>query len=164
MALHRYALVCVVLASVVPQNAAWAEDPSFVSFGAGWYDVVNRDDDAAEMRVEYRPSLRYWLFKPLVGGMVTSDGSLHAYAGIVSDFYFGRRIVVSPSVAPGFFVKGGGKDLDYPLEIRSQLEIAYRFDDRSRLGLAFSHMSNAGLGDRNPGSESVTLYYSIPLQ
>ena len=154
----------VAFALAVPCASAWAEDPSFLSVGAGWYDVVNRDDDAAEMRLEYRPSFRYWLFKPLVGAMVNSDGSFHGYAGIVSDFYFGRRVVVSPSVAPGFFVKGGGKDLDYPLEIRSQLEIAYRFDDRSRLGLAFSHMSNAGLGDRNPGSESVTVYYSIPLQ
>ena len=49
------------------------------------------------------------------------------------------------------------------MEFRSQLEIAYRFDDRSRLGLAISHYSNASLGDTNPGTESAMIYYSVPL-
>jgi len=44
------------------------------------------------------------------------------------------------------------------------LEVAYRFDDRSRLGLSISHYSNAGLGDDNPGTESLMLNYSVPLK
>jgi len=43
------------------------------------------------------------------------------------------------------------------------LEFAFRFDDRSRLGLSISHYSNAGLGDSNPGTESLMANYSIPL-
>jgi hypothetical protein len=31
------------------------------------------------------------------------------------------------------------------------------------LGVAISHLSNAGIGDRNPGTEIATLYYSLPL-
>ena len=38
-----------------------------------------------------------------------------------------------------------------------------RSQRRSRLGIALSHYSNLGLGDRNPGSETVNLYYSLPL-
>ena len=45
----------------------------------------------------------------------------------------------------------------------SQFEIAYRFDDRSRLGVAISHYSNAGLGDTNPGTATLSLYFSIPF-
>jgi len=49
-------------------------------------------------------------------------------------------------------------------QIRSGLEIAYRFDNRSRPGVIFYHFSNAGLGDDpNPGSEAISLTYSIPL-
>ena len=44
-------------------------------------------------------------------------------------------------------VQGDGLDLGYGLEFRSQLEIAYRFDNRSRLGVAVSHMSNASWVD-----------------
>jgi len=31
------------------------------------------------------------------------------------------------------------------------------------LGLTFHHLSNAGLDEQNPGTESVLLVYSIPF-
>lgn len=157
----------IVLAAVLATAVivpARAEDPDFLAVGAGWFDVVHQDDTAIEARAEYRSGRRFWIFKPLAGVMASTDGSVHAYTGVLSDFYFGRRLVVSPSVAPGYYHEGSGKDLGSAFEIRSQLEVAYRFDDRSRLGMAFSHMSNAGVGDINPGAESVTFYYSIPLR
>ena len=80
------------------------------------------------------------------------------------DIYFGRRWVLTPSFAPTWW-RGKMDDLDlgHGVEFRSQLEFAYRFDDRSRLGLSISHYSNAGLGDSNPGAESLMVKYSIPL-
>ena len=36
-------------------------------------------------------------------------------------------------------------------------------DDRSRLGFEFHHISNAGIGKENPGSETTLLTYSYPL-
>ena len=49
------------------------------------------------------------------------------------------------------------------MEFRSSLELAYRFDNRARLGLSFYHLSNASLDDNNPGTEVFSLNYSIPL-
>ena len=49
------------------------------------------------------------------------------------------------------------------MEFRSTIELGYRFDDRSRLSLAFGHLSNAGIGDSNPGTEVLTLYYHLPI-
>ena len=49
------------------------------------------------------------------------------------------------------------------LEFRSGIEVAWRFDNRSRLGVEFTHISNAGIYDRNPGTETLTVNYSIPL-
>jgi lipid A 3-O-deacylase len=43
------------------------------------------------------------------------------------------------------------------------MELAYRFDDRSRLGLSLSHYSNASLSDKNPGTEAIMINYSIPF-
>ena len=72
--------------------------------------------------------------------------------------------MVTPSFAPGFYDQGDSTlDLGHELEFRSQIEFAYRFDNRSRLGVAVSHYSNASIGDENPGTESAILYYSIPL-
>ena len=73
--------------------------------------------------------------------------------------------MLTPSFAPHYYWGDNKKlDLGYALEFRSQLEAAYRFDDRSRLGMAIGHYSNASLGDSNPGTEFLTVYYSIPLQ
>lgn len=156
------ALVAMV-AGVFVTAPAHAEDPSFLSVGVGYYDFLH-EADSAEFRMEYRNSRRFWIFKPFAGTTLTSKGAFHGYAGVLSDFYFGKRIVVSPSVAAGPYFHGGGKDLGHVFEIRSALEVAYRFDDRSRLGLMFYHVSNAGFGDdRNPGAEVLSLTYSLPF-
>ncbi|MBT5194166.1 MAG: acyloxyacyl hydrolase, partial [Rhodospirillaceae bacterium] len=94
----------------------------------------------------------------------TSPGHGFVGAGVLIDIFLGRRFVLTPSFAPHAYW-GGNDDLDlgHTVEFRSQLELAYRFDNRSRLGLAISHYSNASLGDKNPGTETATLYYSLPL-
>lgn len=140
-----------------------SQDPSFLSIGVGAYDVFEGLDRAADFRLEYRHGDGLWIFKPWAGIEATSDGALYGVIGFLTDFYFGRRIVVTPSVGIGAYHDGDGLELGNTFEIRSQLEIAYRFDDRSRLGLAMSHISNAGTGNKNPGTEIITVYYSLPL-
>ncbi len=140
------------------------DGPSFISLGAGFYDVYHRDHDAADFRIEYRHGEKFLFLKPWAGIEATSDGSVWGGGGVLLDVYFGQRIVVTGSIGAGGYAEGNGKDLVNVIEFRSQVEIAYRFDDRSRLGLAFSHISNASIGDDNPGVEIVSLYYSIPIE
>jgi hypothetical protein len=53
-----------------------------------------------------------------------------------------------------------GRELGGPLEFRSGLELSRRLGPRTRLGLSFDHLSNAGIYDHNPGSESLVLVLS----
>ncbi|MCF8029524.1 MAG: acyloxyacyl hydrolase, partial [Desulfohalobiaceae bacterium] len=46
---------------------------------------------------------------------------------------------------------------------RSALKLSYELENRSRIGVRFGHVSNAGLGETNPGSEFLSLIYSIHL-
>lgn len=138
-------------------------DPAFLSAGAGYFDVVAQDDTAADFRLEYRHNEGLWFLKPWVGVEATSDGAVFGAAGLLVDIHLGRRLVLTPSVGAGAYHDGSGFDLRNTLQIRSQAELAYRFDDRSRLGLAIAHISNAGLADDNPGTEVLTLYYHLPL-
>lgn len=159
-------VAAVLLALATAALPARADDPDFLSFSGGWFDFNRQKDPGAEFRMEYRSDYKipYIKWKPFaaVGGATSGHGFVGA--GVLWDFYFGRRIVVTPSFAPHLYLGGDKKlDLGYPLEFRSQLEVAYRFDDRSRLGLAISHYSNASIGDTNPGSETLSVYYSIPL-
>ncbi|MEK7244891.1 MAG: acyloxyacyl hydrolase [Pseudomonadota bacterium] len=153
----------VLSALVLAYAPAQADDPDFITFAGGWFDMNRQKDDAAELRLEYRSDKKFLLFKPFGGVMATSGGASYYYAGILMDIFFGRRVVATPSFAPGLYAKGSGYDLGHVIEFRSQFELAYRFDDRSRLGVSFGHMSNAGIGDKNPGTESLMLNYSIPL-
>ena len=149
----------VLLAS----GAARAEDPDFLSVAVGYFDWNRTKNTAVEFRGEYRSDAKFWIFKPFGGLMATTDGGFYGFAGVLVDVYFGNRFVVTPSFAPGFYEEGSGLDLGHEVEFRSQIEFAYRFDDRSRLGVAVNHMANAGLGDSNPGTESAMVYYSIPF-
>jgi hypothetical protein len=149
----------VVVAGAAP---ARADDPDFIALSVGYYDILHNEEPAGEARIEYRSDKKLWIFKPFVGLMGTTDGVVHAYAGILVDIFLGRRLVLTPSFAPGLYHEGDGKDLGHVVEFRSQIELAYRFDDRSRLGISFNHISNASIGDHNPGVETLAITYAIP--
>lgn len=144
-------------------SAPGSDDPAFVTIGGGYTDIFDHDE-AIEFRGEWRSGRRFLWFKPFAGVTFTSDAAGYGYAGILTDFYFGRRIVITPSIAPGIYLHGGGKDLGSILEFRSGIEVGWRFDNRSRLSVMLYHISNAGIGDTNPGTEAVSLGYSIPLR
>lgn len=135
---------------------------SFITLAGGYYDI-NDNEDAGEFRVEWKGRKWFWAIKPIVGLMVTTEAAIYGYAGIGWDFYFGRRIVATPSFAAGAYSDGSGKDLGSVIEFRSALELAWRFDNESRLGVMFYHLSNAGIDDNNPGTEVLSIGYSIPL-
>jgi hypothetical protein len=151
------------LTTAVVAPSADADDPSFLSFGAGYYDFED-DDGAFDLRAEFRSSYKFLgVVKPWIGVQVTSDIASFGVAGILVDLFFGRRVIVTPSFGVGLYSDGDGKDLGNTVQFRSQIEGGYRFDDRSRLTLALSHISNAGLGDDNPGANILSVYYHIPL-
>ena len=148
--------------SFVPDARA-KEDPALLSVGIGAFDVIQDKNQALDFRLEYRHGGKLWLFKPWVGVEATSDGGLYGAGGLLIDIDLGPNFVLTPSLGIGAFAEGDGKDLGHTVEFRSQIEAAYRFDDLSRLGIAFSHISNASLGDKNPGVEILTVYYSLPV-
>lgn len=157
-----FAFIWLVL--VLSASPLYAEDPEYLTISAGWFDINRQKDQGAELSLEYRSNKKIGFFKPLIHAAGVSNGMTFLGAGVLIDVYFGRRLVVSPSFTPTWW-RGKTSDLDlgHSLEFRSRLEIAYRFDDRSRAGISFSHSSNASLGDTNPGTESLMFNYSMPF-
>ncbi len=156
----RAAVVAVALLIWAQPEAA--DDPDHFTLGLGYFDYDD-DDDAAEFRIEYRSDWDRWFVRPFSGLLVTTDSALYGYGGILLDVFWGRSIVTTPSFAVGYFSDGNGKDLGASIEFQSRFEIAYRFANRARFGLAISHISNAGINDRNPGANSISAYYSVPF-
>ena len=157
-----FAVLCAP-GTILAEDKNTSDDPFFCPWQWAPLILIEKDE-GFEGRIEYRSDKKLLFFKPFGAIGHATSGHTFVGAGVLIDLYFGRRIVVTPSFAPHIYVGGDDDlDLDYPLEFRSQLELAYRLKDRSRLGLAVSHYSNASLGDTNPGTRSAMLYYSLPL-
>ena len=160
---HKAILLGVVLSAISSVTRAASQDGDMLAFSAAYFDVNQRKNEAGEFRVEYRADEHMWIFKPFGGAMATTDGALHGFAGVLIDIPLWERIYITPSFAPGLYHDGNGKDLFYTLEFRSQIEISYRFQNGHRLGASFNHISNANLGEDNPGVESAALTYIVPF-
>ncbi len=144
-------------------------DPPRVALEGGVFDVKpdtsqSTSRRAAEIRGEYRFGDRLWFIAPFIGASGTSGGAFYGYFGFGFDVNFGPHWVLTPNAAAGYFYRGGGTNLGSWWEFRTGAELDYRFANLSRLGIAVHHMSNAGLTRRNPGEESVTLVYTVPIR
>lgn len=156
------AAIAAVAGATVPAPA-WAEDPDFITGSVGWFDMNRKQNTSTSFNVEYRSDYKLWIFHPMVGAMVNTDSGKYGYAGLNVDVFLGRRLVLSGNTAFGAYDKGDSKDLGHWIEFRSGMELAYRFDNRARLGVGFHHISNANIGDKNPGTEILSLIFSYPL-
>ncbi len=153
----------IPLLAFTPAPAKASVDVDLLSIALGIFDA-NDDDGAADFRLEYRfarPLI--WDISPWLGLEVTSDGGLYGAGGLLYDWEFTEDWHFTPSFGIGLFSDGGGKDLGGTVEFRSQLELGYEFENGYRLSVAGSHISNAGLDDRNPGTEVVSFYLHIPF-
>jgi len=100
---------------------------------------------------------------PTAGVITGSQGSLYVYGGVHADLALGERWTFTPGWATGLYYRSPRFDLGGPLEFRTSVELSYRLVNGSRVGACLYHLSNGGLFDRNPGSESLVLTYRAGL-
>jgi hypothetical protein len=157
-------LTAVAVPGAVGAQGMGGDGPSYVTVGAGGFNVTDPGGDpTADFRLEYRHGQSFLWLKPWAGLELTGDGGAWGGGGVAFDTVLGEHFVLTISTGVGAYGEGSGKDLGHTVEFRSQFELGYRFSDDTRLTAAFGHLSNAGLGDTNPGAETATLYYHVPL-
>ncbi len=140
-----------------------ADDPDLLEVQGGAFDISHAH--TAAFGLEYRSDYRLlWVLKPMVGGMATTRGAVYGYGGLAVDLHLGEHVVLTGSEAIGAYGRGNDVNLGVSVpEFRSAIEAAYRFDDGSRLGVLFHHISNAGVGSKNPGAETLMMTYAYPV-
>lgn len=140
-----------------------SNDVAQIGFSTGIFNIGS-DESAAEMRLDYRDDhALFGVLRPIGGVMVTSDKAVHGYGGLMADLLWGDHFATSFYSSVGAYHDGDGEDLGHWIEFRSGVEVAYRFDNKSRVGLGFAHISNADIGDTNPGAEVLSLTYTVPV-
>ena len=95
---------------------------------------------------------------PITGGFYTEKNALYLYSGVQAEFELGF-LTITPSFAPGYYNYGNGKDLGYPLEFKSEIQMTLNLSESSHLGMSYNHISNASLGTKNPGANSYMLNF-----
>ena len=90
---------------------------------------------------------------PITGAMITSDNASYFYTGVQANYKLGG-LNFTPSFAPGYYNQGDGKDLGHALEFKSEVQLSLELPKESQFGLSYNHLSNASLGNKNPGANS----------
>ena len=145
-------------------TASYAASGDDVVVYAGAFDVSQQDNEAAVGGLEYRFKDQYNGLRPVIGVMGTTDEAGYIYGGAYWDLPLNTApFVITPGFQAGAFTHGDGKDLGSGIEFRSTIEASYKFESGQRVGLAFSHLSNASIGDDNPGAETLQVVYSHPV-
>ena len=170
------AIALSAIASAHPADAD--DDTSYISVGFGAFDFFQRHDLQVEYRLEYRGPKVLGPIKPYVSlsGTACPDdqfnfcpgkgwsGSGFFGGGGYMDFSISENWTFSPSLGlAGYFGGTEDLDLDSPFAARFQVEAAYQFKDKSRMGFAVSRYDTLGTADKNPGVETFTLYISVPI-
>jgi hypothetical protein len=151
----------VLLAAGAPRADA---EPAMVSVGV----TDSRLNDGLDwphgvaLQFRFRP-LRAWRLRPSLGIEAARDGESLVYAAVERDFAIGPCWIISPGLGVGSFRDGAMLELGSSLQFRSALALSYRLHNEWRIGLAFSHLSNGGVAERNPGTEQLSLTVSMPL-
>ncbi len=152
-------------------------------FALGIYDIKfdgSDSDQSADFRFEYRDhkSLlnigpeedNFFFLKPFFGLELTNDSASYLLTGIYFEDNLGElfenkknKFYFTPSFGAGIYDDGSGKKLGNDLQFRTSFEISYELNNNNRIGISLSHISNANLGDKNPGVEILSLSYHVPF-
>ena len=96
--------------------------------------------------------------QPVTGAMITADDAGYIYTGFQAKHKSGP-LTFTPSFAPGLYSEGDGKDLGHVIEFKTELQVSFEISSNSELGFSYNHISNASLGDKNPGANSYMFNY-----
>ena len=149
----------------------------------GQYDVKfdgSQTNSAVDFRYERRfdnslleigpETENFFYLKPFVGIEATSDSATYFLGGVYLEDNLGDLItgeksnwIFTPSFGAGYYDNGDGKKLGHNIEFRTTFEISYELESKKRIGISFGHISNANIGDKNPGVEILSFSYQIPF-
>jgi len=152
-------------------------------YGIGIYDVKfdgSSSNYATDIRYERRfdnsiidigpEQDNFFYLKPFAGIELTSDSAFYLISGIYLEDNIGDLLTgkdnnwnFTPSFGVGYYDDGNGKKLGNKIEFRSTLEISYQLVNKDRIGISFGHISNANIGNKNPGAEIISLSYQKPF-
>ena len=155
-------LYCIILL-LISISSAYGEEIKFektteLNVYSGMFDFSDDGKKASLIGIQHQNEMLnrdtfLGNLSPITGAMITADSAAYFYTGVQAQYKFGS-MNITPSFAPGIYSQGDGKDLGHPLEFKSEVQLSLDLPKSSQLGFSYNHLSNASLGDKNPGANS----------
>jgi len=130
-----------------------------INFYTGMFDFSDHGQKSALVGIQHQDeNLNRNTFlgniSPVTGAFMTTKGLAgYIYTGVQANYKF-RNLNITPSFTPGLYTNGKSKNLGHPIEFKTEVQISFDLLKNSELGFSYNHMSNAQIGDHNPGSNS----------
>ena len=151
-------LTCILLNISVVADEKTLENNTELSFYTGMFDFSDDGKKSSLIGFQHQnENLNRDTFlgnlSPITGAMITADNATYFYTGVQAQYKIGV-LNFTPSFTPGYYKEGDGKDLGHALEFKSEIQLSLELPKDSQLGFSYNHLSNASLGDKNPGANS----------
>jgi len=159
--------ILIILVSFSLTNFAIAEEKNSqeaeLNFYVGMFDFSDTKQSAGLFGLQHQNDDLFrnsFLGKlsPITGGFVTENNAVYLYTGAQAEFDLGL-FTFTPSFAPGYYNSGNGKDLGSALEFKTEVQMSLNLSDSTEFGMSYNHISNASLGDKNPGANSYMINF-----
>ena len=134
------------------------ENDTELNIFTGMFDFSDDGQRASLMGVQHQDEELYrksFLGKlsPITGAFLTKKNAFYLYTGVQAEYELGF-LTITPSFAPGYYNEGSGKDLGFPVEFKSEVQMSFNLGGSSQMGMSYNHISNASMGSKNPGANS----------
>ena len=161
MKINKFVFLFIILISALSSNADEVKSDNKnteFNFYTGMFDFSDHGKRSSLFGIQHQNEnlIRDTFLgnlSPVTGGMITADNASYVYTGVQAQYKLGA-INFTPSFTPGLYFEGDGKDLGHVIEFKSELQFSFNIFQNSELGLSYNHISNASLGDKNPGANS----------
>jgi hypothetical protein len=143
-----------------------------LQLGVGYFDVFNQNAESVDFGAVYRPGVRVLTFDaqpgdlwrgigPQVGASINTDGGALGHAGLFLDIRPAENWVIWPGANVAAWDEGDSKDLGGTFQFVTALYVGYRLPWEDLVGVSLQHVSNAGIHDSNPGTDTLFLTYTL---
>ncbi|MEX0900814.1 MAG: acyloxyacyl hydrolase [Gammaproteobacteria bacterium] len=153
-----------VLVWVAVLFGAVAHAQSSLSFSAGQLGVTDdlREPQWYGVELRFAPVLR-WAIVPGIGFHRAGCGANYVYADFRKPIWLSDRWALTPHFGPGLFTDSDQVNLGHDIQFRSGIELVYRTRKNLQVGVGITHLSNGSLSERNPGTETIGVSFSMPI-
>ena len=155
--------ILIILFSFNTLSVAEESRETEINLFTGMFDFSDNNQASGLVGVQHQNDELYrksflGRLSPITGGFLTEKNAFYLYSGIQAEYEIGF-LTITPSFAPGYYNYGDGKDLGYPLEFKSEVQMSLNLSENTQLGMSYNHISNASLGDKNPGANSYVFNF-----